>query len=230
MSAFKTWLYAFHSVKGPLAFMLGPLSRKLTGTEISGALKDKFYSVAFFVQLPAIYLFAFFYAKNGQEVLTAYCVAFACGYAVTKVLEKMSSQTTPSFSGYVLRFIMIFAIGIAFNLAFFWLTTKYFGYHPWYMLLIGLGILLLTWIITLIIDKLADKTGSEVAQKGSQVLGCIGGAIGGVILYVTVFFLVLLLGVCINLLPLFGIVWIGSFFIGSLKDHVMYWPNFWGSF
>lgn len=218
MSAFKTWLYAFHSVKGPLAFMLGPLSRKLTGTEISGALKDKFYSVAFFVQLPAIYLFAFFYAKNGQEVLTAYCVAFACGYAVTKVLEKMSSQTTPSFSGYVLRFIMIFAIGIALSLALFWLTTKYFGYHPWYMLLIGLVILLLS----LGLIKIGSDSGSEVAQIGIKLLGFIGSSL----LYAWV----ILLGVCINLLPLFGIVWIGSFYMESLKDHVMYWPNFWGSF
>jgi hypothetical protein len=214
MSAFKTWLYAFHSVKGPLAFMLGPLSRKLTGTEISGALKDKFYSVAFFVQLPAIYLFAFFYAKNGQEVLTAYCVAFACGYAVTKVLEKMSSQTTPSFSGYVLRFIMIFAIGIALSLALFWLTTKYFGYHPWYMLLIGLVILLLS----LGLIKIGSDSGSEVAQIGIKLLGFIGGFIGSSLLYAWV----ILLGVCINLLPLFGIVWIGSFYMESLKDHVMY--------
>jgi hypothetical protein len=210
MSAFKTWLYAFHSVKGPVAFMLGPLSRKLTGTEISGALKDKFYSVAFFVQLPAIYLFAFFYAKNGQEVLTAYCVAFACGYAVTKVLEKMSSQTTPSFSGYVLRFIMIFAIGIALSLALFWLTTKYFGYHPWYMLLIGLVILLLS----LGLIKIGSDSGSEVAQIGIKLLGFIGSSL----LYAWV----ILLGVCINLLPLFGIVWIGSFYMESLKDHVMY--------
>ena len=202
--------------------MLGPLSRKLTGTEISGALKDNFYSVAFFVQLPAIYLFAFFYAKNGQEVLTAYCVAFACGYAVTKVLEKMSSQTTPSFSGYVLLFIIIFAIGIALSLALFWLTTKYFGYHPWYMLLIGLVILLLS----LGLIKIGSDSGSEVAQKGIKLLGFIGGFIGSSLLYAWV----ILLGVCINLLPLFGIVWIGSFFIGSLKDHVMYWPNFWGSF
>lgn len=202
--------------------MLGPLSRKLTGTEISGALKDNFYSVAFFVQLPAIYLFAFFYAKNGQEVLTAYCVAFACGYAVTKVLEKMSSQTTPSFSGYVLRFIMIFAIGIALSLALFWLTTKYFGYHPWYMLLIGLVILLLS----LGLIKIGSDSGSEVAQIGIKLLGFIGGFIGSSLLYAWV----ILLGVCINLLPLFGIVWIGSFFMESLKDHVMYWPNFWGSF
>jgi len=230
MSAFKTWLYAFHSVKGPLAFMLGPLSRKLTGTEMSGVLKDAFYNVGFFISYGAVYIFAIFYAKNAQEVLTAYCVTFAVGQAVKNAVEKISRRTAPSLSGYLLWFVMLFAFGIALNLALFWGTTNYFGYHPWYMLLIGLGILLLTWIITLITDKLADKTGSEVVQKGGKVLGYIGGIIGSVISFVTVFFLVLLLCVCINLLPLFGIVWAGSFFMESLKDHVMYWPNFWGSF
>ena len=91
-----------------------------------------------------------------------------------------------------------------------------------FLILIGLVILLLS----LGLIKIGSDSGSEVAQIGIKLLGFIGGFIGSSLLYAWV----ILLGVCINLLPLFGIVWIGSFFMESLKDHVMYWPNFWGSF
>ena len=116
MSAFKTWLYALYSVKAPVAFMLGPLSRKLTGTEISGRFKEGFYTVGNLICTGVTGAYALFYAQNAPAVLTAYCVFYACGNSVKQTLEKMSSQTTPLFSGYVLRFILIFALAVAFLL------------------------------------------------------------------------------------------------------------------
>jgi hypothetical protein len=109
---------------------------------------------------------------------------------------------------------VLFAIGIAVNLALFWLTTKYFGYHPWYVLLIGVVVLLVSLIII---------GGIWLTFKENLVAGSVA------LMIITIPFLILI-AVCINLLPLFGIVWVGSFFMESLKDHVMYWPNFWGSF
>jgi hypothetical protein len=89
------------------------------------------------------------------------------------------------------------------------------------MLLIGLGVLLLS----LFFIKIGDKTGSKVT-RGANFLGIIGAVVSSIFGY----FILLLVIVSLELLPLFGIVWAGSFFMESLKDHVMYWPNFWGSF